>query len=134
MVDSLSPLALPRRVLVVQPQSLLLPFLCDIAKSSGASSVVGHSAFDPGAIRAFNPNVVMVDLDWLTTSPSHAVQILRLAAPQARIIGQSAFLSTRMLRDAGVDVALAPNADETDLRAELWNLLFGTDRHKIAHA
>ena len=56
-----------------------------------------------------------------------AIQLLRMAAPRARILAQSALAPPVTLREAGADAALQSNADESDLRVELWNLLFGAE-------
>ncbi|MGH7708825.1 MAG: hypothetical protein ACREM6_13035 [Vulcanimicrobiaceae bacterium] len=115
---------MPRRAIVLEPQRLFLSFICDAVEAGGAHVVLPMTTIDRKLIADLEPDLVYVDLDWLSAGPHVALGTLRHLAPTARIIAQSSFTSEQLLREGGADRVVGADATDVELRAMVWQLLY----------
>lgn len=101
--------SIPRRAVILEPQSLFLPHLTHLLESDGYHVIEAMSKLDDDELTALTPDLVLVDVGGEELEGYTAVARLRHAAPHARVIafgGSSDPAWHLMLRAQGADAVL----------------------------
>ncbi len=105
----------PYCVLLIERQSLFMPYLKQLLARDGAR-VVSSSPLPSGRrLLQLRPDVICVDVDSLKQSAFSGLRRLRRALPQTRIVAytnQSDPAWTALAKSVGADVVLGPEADD----------------------
>lgn len=75
-----------RRAVVVEPQSLFVPFIVDALAESGLTVVDAVAAPYPGLLARLQPEVLFLDLDWPQSPPLSSIRELRALLPLTWIV------------------------------------------------
>jgi two-component system, NarL family, nitrate/nitrite response regulator NarL len=109
------------RVLVVDDHRVVLEGVALLVKSDPTIAVVGDARSADEAIRVarrVRPDVILLDLRLPDMLATEAVPLLRMAAPQARILLFTAYAGHAAVKaaiDAGVDGCLLKDVSDTEL-------------------
>ena len=104
----------PYCVLLVERQSLFLPYLRQLLERDGARVVSSGPLPSARRLLQLRPDVVCVDVDHLKQSAFSGIRNLRRALPKTRIVAytnQSDPAWTALAKSVGADIVLGPEAD-----------------------
>jgi DNA-binding NarL/FixJ family response regulator len=108
----------PYSVLLIERQSLFLPYLKQLLARDGARVVSSGPLPNARRLLQLRPDVVCVDVDHLKQSAFSGLRTLRRALPHARIVAytqQSDPAWTALAKSVGADIVLGPDADANDV-------------------
>jgi len=114
----------PRTVLV-EPQKLFVSHLVKALESTGLDVVATVPNLDYVKMRALDPDIVVIDSDWVADPLEVWVGELRASAPHARIIayvGESDSAAMR-LRSFGVEGVLTRDSVFEDLKTTVATVM-----------
>lgn len=75
-----------RRAVVVEPQSLFVPFIVETLGAGGLVVVDTIAAPYPGLLTRLQPDVLFLDLDWPQSPPLSSIRQLRQLLPLTCIV------------------------------------------------
>lgn len=75
-----------RRAVVVEPQSLFVPFLIETLGAEGLTVVDTLAAPSPAVLTRLQPDVLFLDVDWPQSPPLSCIRRLRQLLPLTCIV------------------------------------------------
>lgn len=111
--------ALGRATFVLEAQAVFEPFLVRLVERAGLAVVGVGRAFDRRTLDQYDPDVVLVDVDYAEGGAPRAIRALRDGAPRARIIAVAQTVDAHFAARcyiAGANAVLAKCAEEEFVR------------------